>query len=368
MRTLAPQLEQVCRTYVRYRGRKLSYFGGCDYFRLATHPVILRAAREGLSRYGLNVAASRLTTGNHPVYELLERALARFFGVESAVIVSCGYVTNFVVAQALTGHFSHVLIDQHAHSGQVDAAQFFECPVLRFKHRDADDLARALARCGKGARPILLTDGMFTHDGSVAPLEAYLEILPRDATILVDDAHGAGTLGDTGKGAVEVAGVGHRRIIQTVTLSKAFGVYGGAILGTNALRDTIAGRSRLFVGNTPLALPLAGAALRAIELLKKDGRRLRERLAHNTNHVRTALREAGQHPAETPGPIIALNPRNNGEVTRLRRRLLAAGIYPPVVRYLGAPKDSYFRFAISSEHTRQQLDALAKVLIDFSQR
>ena len=368
MNTLAPQLEQLDRTYVRYRGRQLLYFGGCDYFRLASHPAILRATHDGVDQYGLNVAASRLTTGNHPLYEKLERALARFFGAESATVVSCGYVTNVVVAQALAGHFSHVLIDQFAHSGQVDAALFFDCPVLKFKHRDVEDLARVLGRCGKHARPILLTDGLFAHDGSVAPLKAYLKILPRDAMILVDDAHGAGILGDTGKGTPELENVSRQRVIQATTFSKAFGVYGGAILGANGLRDAIAKRSRLFVGNTPLPLPLVNAALCALEILKKDGRRLRQRLSDNTRHVRTALREAVCEVADTPGPIVSLNPRNKRETASLQRQLLTAGIYPPFIRYLGAPKDSYFRFAISSEHTRDQLDALVSALSDFGER
>lgn len=368
MDTLAPQLEQIDRTYVRYRGRKLSYFGGCDYFRLASHPAILRATHDGVDKYGLNVAASRLTTGNHPLYEKLEGQLADFFGAESATVVSCGYVTNLVVAQALAGRFSHLLIDQFAHSGQVDAAQFFDCPVVKFKHRDAEDLARALARCGKATRPILLTDGLFAHDGSVAPLTAYLKILPRDAVILVDDAHGAGILGDTGKGTVEAEAVSRRRIIQTITLSKAFGAYGGAILGTNALRNAIAKRSRLFVGNTPLPLPLANAALCSLELLKKDGRRLRQRLRENVCFVRAVLRTAGLEAPDTPGPILSLIPQNGRERATLQRRLLAAGIYPPLVRYLGAPNASYFRFAISSEHTREQLDMLVNVLGDFGER
>ena len=119
-------LQQVKRTYVRQRGLTLSYFGGCDYFRLGSHPVVLAAVREGLQRYGLNVAASRLTTGNHRLYELLEKKLARFFGVESALLASNGYLPNLMVAQALAGEFSHALIDERAHGSLIDAAQFLD--------------------------------------------------------------------------------------------------------------------------------------------------------------------------------------------------------------------------------------------------
>src|SRR5208282_2737960 len=202
-------LQPLDRNFVRWRGRKLVYFSGCDYFRLARH-----AAAAGLKRFGLNVAASRLTTGHHKIYEILERQLADFFDVEDALLLSSGYLTGIVAAQALAGDFSQALVDERAHPALLDAANQLDCPILKFKHRDADDFARAVARCGRGGRLVVLTDGMFSHDGSVAPLKAYLKILPRDGLILVDDAHGAGVLGKTGKGTPEFEKVSRRQIIQ----------------------------------------------------------------------------------------------------------------------------------------------------------
>jgi len=184
-------LQQISRTYVRYRGRKLAYFSGCDYFRLASHPKVIAALQTGVKRYGLNVAASRMTTGNHVLYGELEAELAGFFGAQSALLVSSGYMTNLVAAQALAGSYSHALVDEGAHTSLADAARLLDCPVLRFKSRDAEALKQAVRRCGPQARLLVLTDGMFSHDGSAAPLAEYLEILPRDALLLVDDAHGA---------------------------------------------------------------------------------------------------------------------------------------------------------------------------------
>ena len=285
MNELAPTLQQVDRTWVIHRGRRLSYFAGCDYFRLASHPAVLAAMQDGVIRYGLNVAASRRTTGNHSLYEQLEQRLAAFFGAGSAVLVSNGYQTNLVVAQALAGRFSHVLIDAQAHASLVDAAPLFECPVLRFEHGNAEDVARIGRRLGARARPILLTDGMFAHNGEIAPLQDYLAALPKDAGVLVDDAHGAGTLGRRGRGTAEHLGVKDRRLIQTITLSKALGVYGGAILGPKTLRKRVISGSRLFGGNTPLPLPLANAALEALNLLRTD-KAMRRRLAVNTLYVK----------------------------------------------------------------------------------
>ena len=360
--TLEPEpLQQIGRTWVRCRNRRLSYFSGCDYFRLASHPRVLAALRAGATKYGLNVAASRLTTGNHLLYRRLERSLVEFFDAPEALLVSSGYVTNLVVAQALAGEFSHALLDEDSHPSLVDAARFLDCPVLRFKHRDPEDVECSVRRCGPGARVILLTDGMFARDGSVAPLADYLGALPKDAWMLVDDAHGAGVLGRTGKGSLEFAGVARRRIIQTVTLSKAFGAFGGAVLGNLRLRRRILQRSRLFIGSTPLPLPLANAALESIRILD-TGRHLRARLAANTNHVRKKLRDVGLRLEETPGPIITLYPAGPSEISHLHRRLLQAGIYPPFIRYPGGPTSGFFRIVISSEHTRAQLETLVKIL------
>ncbi len=354
-------LQQVDRTCVRFRQRKLAYFSGCDYFRLASHPRVGAALQDGLRKYGLNVAASRLTTGNHVLYRELEKELAGFFAAGSALVVPSGYATNLVAAQALAGSFSHALLDDDAHTSLADAAHFLDCPVLRFKSRDPQALGRAVRRCGPGAKLIVLTDGMFASDGSAAPLAEYREVLPRDAWLLVDDAHGAGVLGRTGKGAPEQAGVSRRRLIQTVTLSKAFGAYGGAILGSAQFRQHILDRSRMFVGSTPLPLPLANAALAGVRVLREEAG-LRRRLTENAAYVKTALREAGLALAEKPGPIVPLLPRRRSGAVRLHRALLAAGIFPPFIKYPGGPPNGYFRFVISSEHSRAQLDRLIKVL------
>jgi 7-keto-8-aminopelargonate synthetase-like enzyme len=361
MNSLPPPLRQIDGGYVSFRRRKFSYFGGCDYFRLSRHPAVLRAAKEGLE-LGLNVAASRATTGNHPLYEQLENELAGYFGCETALLVANGYATNLVVTQALAGDFSHALLDERAHPSLADAARFLDCSIARFRHRDVADLDRVLRRLGPGVRLVLLTDGMFSHDGSVAPLNAYLDILPKDALVLLDDAHGAGVLGESGRGTVEYTGAHRRRVIQTMTLSKAFGVYGGAILTTRLRREKIISRSRLFVGSTPLPLPWASAARRAVKILK-SGRAFRRRLSANTKYVKAALAAAGLSNQATPGPIVSIVPRDPREARALQRRLLARKILPTLIRYPGGPPSGYFRFAVSSEHTRAQLDHLVGALI-----
>lgn len=358
-------LQQVDRTYILRLGRKLSYFGGCDYFRLSSHPAVLAAAREGLRRYGLNVAASRLTSGNHALYLDLEKRLARFFGAESSLLVSGGYATNLVVAQSLAGQYSQALLDERSHGSLRDAAQFLDCPILQFKHRDPEDFSRAIRRCGRGARLIVLTEGMFAHDGSVAPLHAYLQLLPRDGLLVVDDAHGGATIGAKGRGAIEVEGIARNRVVQNITLSKALGAYGGAVLCSKALRARMVGRSRIYGGATPVPLPLAFAAGQSLEILQGD-RRLRQRLKQHTDWVRTALRHAGFPLPTNPGPIIGIQVDTPRKANRLRRALLAASILPPSSSYSGTGTNGWFRFAISSEHSRTQLENLVRTLKPFA--
>jgi 8-amino-7-oxononanoate synthase len=166
--------------------------------------------------------------------------------------------------------------------------------------------------------------------------------------------------------AAEHAGVSRNRIVQCVTLSKAFGVYGGAVLASSAIRKKIISRSRVFMGTTPLPPPLAQGALAALKILRREPAR-RRRLFANAQKLRTTLQTAGWEIADTPGPIIRLPMLSSPEAAALKKNLLAAGICPPFLKY-GAASRGAFRFVISSEHTREQLTRLARVLADFKCR
>jgi 7-keto-8-aminopelargonate synthetase-like enzyme len=357
-------LQFVGANEVRLRRRIFTYFSGCDYFRLARNPQVAQAVRRTLAKDGLNVAASRRTTGNHEIYARLETELAAFFGAETALVLPDGYLAPGAAAQALAGEFTQAFVDEFAHGALLDAARLLDCPVKKFPHRDAAGLATMVSGYGRNLRPIILTDGMFSHDGSVAPLRAYLKILPARGLMLVDDAHGAGVLGATGQGSLEHEGVGRSRIIQCATLSKAFGVYGGVVLAARAVREKILVRSRMFAGTTPMPPPLAGAALAALEVLRREPAR-RKKLLRNLFQVRTQLRRAGWDIAETPGPIIRLPLMSAAAAGELEKRLLAAAIYPPFLKYGGSTAHGFFRFVISSEHTLTQLERLVSVLAGF---
>lgn len=349
----AEPLQQVDRTLVLWRGRKLVYFGGCDYHRLSSHPAVLEAMRDGLAEYGLNVAASRKTTGNHLLFEKLEQTAARFFGAERAVLVSSGYLTNLVVAQALRGTLSQALLDERAHSSLQDAVEILGCRVTRFKHRDYAFAAKKLGALKDKRKVALLTDGLFAHDGSLAPIREYRQALGGDVLLWIDDSHAAGVLGKQGRGSIEQAGIARHNVIQTVTFSKAFGVYGGAVLSDSARAEAVIERARAVTGNTPLPLPLAAAVLEAMTLLKRD-RTFLQRLRAN---IATFWETLGAE--QPPSPIVSFVP---AAPERMRKELLKERIYPSLIRYPGGPPEGYFRFAISSEHTPEQVKALARVI------
>jgi 7-keto-8-aminopelargonate synthetase-like enzyme len=354
-------LQQTRRTFVRWKNRTLSYFGGSDYFRLASHPAVTAALRAGLKKFGGNVSASRMTTGNHAIYAELEAALAEFFGAPAALLVSTGYLANSIAAQGLRGNFSRVILEEKAHSSLQDAGHQFRCLIQSFQRAAPDNLAAVLARAGANDKPILLTDGIFGQNGEIAPLDRYLRLLPAHGVILLDDAHGAGVLGANGRGTPEQAGVSRQRVIQTITLSKAFGVYGGAILTTRALRQKIMQSSPMFAGSTPLPPPLANAALKALEILRADPR-FHERLAGNIQYAKSFLRERGLPLLMTPSPAITLYPSTRRQAVALQRRLLSRHVFPSFIHYQGGPPTGFFRFALSSEHTRRQLDDLLGAL------
>ena len=352
----AEALQQVDRTCVRYRGRKLVYFAGCDYLRLSSDPRVVRAVEQTLHKYGLNVAASRKTTGNHVLYEQLERRTAEFFGAEKAIIVSNGYLTNLVAAQGLAGSIDRAYVDERAHQSLKDAALLLGARVETFPHRDAGALRKMVSGGKKAARSAILTDGMFAHDGSVAPLAMYRKIAP-SALVWVDDAHAGGIVGANGRGTIELAGLSRNRVLQTVTFSKAFGVYGGAMLVSGKLWATILERSGIAVGNTPLPLPLAGGVLEALRIAKNPAGR--KRLWKNIDFFHRCL---GRETPGTPTPIIPVMPKNRKQAEELKAGLLRAGIYPSYIIYPGGPKGGYFRFALSSEHTEEQIERLAECL------
>ncbi len=349
------QLEPIDRTHVVWNGQRLLFFGGCDYHRMASHPEVLRTITESLQRDGISTGASRTTTGDHPAYGALEAQLARFAGTEAAVLTPTGFSSNLILAQALAGKFSAVLLDREAHCSLRDATQFLGATVHFFNHRDVSDLTKQRATLGDGP-VVILTDGMFWFDGSVAPVADYLEVMRSGDWLWVDDAHGFGTMGSRGRGTVEQAAVATtERVVTTCTLSKALGCAGGAILGSSAVVQEIWRRSSMFRGSTPVPVPwIRGAAL-ALDLLENGNDDLASKLHENAERVRSQVEGSiGKGPIVTQVGIIC-------DMEKVRATFLEKGIFPAVTEYDGKLS---LRAVISSQHSYEELDRLAACLCE----
>lgn len=256
---------------VERNGRRLISFSCNDYLNLIQHPAIAAAAQEALARYGLGAGASRLVTGNHPLYADLETRLARLKGAESACVFGSGYLTNLGVIPALVGRNDIILIDELAHACLWGGAQLSGARVLMFRHNDVDHL-RALLAQHRAAHPraLVLTDGVFSMDGDLAPLPALSRVARLyDAWLMSDDAHGIGVLGG-GRGSTFAHDAPVDIPLQMGTLSKAIGAYGGYLCAAAPVIELMKSRARTFIYSTALPPAVVAAAIAALELIERD--------------------------------------------------------------------------------------------------
>lgn len=358
-----PELTFVGQTGVLFEGQELTFFGGNDYHRLSRHPDVLRAMMEAAECYGLSTSGSRATTGNHPLYRQLEAKLATFFGSQSAAVLPAGYMSNAALLQTIASEFTVLLVDEAAHPSLREAASQSGLRRVMFRHYDPDDLA---SRCADALshhdRPLLLTDGIAPNTGNPAPLAAFLDVLrPWNGRLHVDDCHGMGVVGVTGKGSWEAANIPRELVYQAGTLSKAFGGFGGVVVGTNALIQSLQTRSMPFIGGTPFPLPVAAAALRAVELLSAEPEQI-TRLARRVRDFKTFLRAQGFPTSAGTAPICSVTFFEEARNNVLYQLLLASGIYPSFINYPGCPPGGHFRFTLSGAHTEEQLEALRAVI------
>lgn len=353
-----PELTFVGRTGVLFEGRELTFFGGNDYHRLSRHPEVVQALIDGAQSYGLSAAGSRVTTGNHPLYRRLETKLAEFFGTEAAALLSSGYMSNTALLQAIRDEFTILFLDEQAHPSLREAAAQSGLRTIVFRHYDLQDLMTHRPTLALEERPLLLTDGVTPNTGEPAPLGAYLTSLRKwDGHLLVDDSHGMGVLGATGKGSWEAAGLSRDRIYQTGTLSKALGGFGGVVVGTDALIRSLRKNSMGFVASTPMPIPVAAAALRSLELLAANPEMISQ-LSKRTLAFKEFLRSQGFQAAAGASPICSVTFFDAARNRVLSQHLLANGIYPSFINYPGCPPGGHFRFTLSGAHTEEQLHAL----------
>ena len=342
-------------------GRWRDYFSGCGYLGLQGRPELLQAASEALQKYGLGTATSRGGYGEHPVYQAVERAAARFFEAERAVYFVSGYLGNAILTQGLWGEYEHIFVDEDSHFSVWDGARTVDVPVTPFRHRDPGDLAaRCRASLKPGERPLLISDGVFPISGEIAPAPDYIQVLePYDGAILcLDDAHATGVIGEKGQGTLEYFQLQGERRYTAYTLSKALAGHGGIIAGDAALIEKLGRNSAVPIAASPSPLPVASASARALELVRRDPG-IAHQLWTNVARARQGLRELGWPLADTPAPIICLGTRPGLDLARLKSELYARDIcIAHITAYSSTPPGGALRIAIFATHTVEQIDRL----------
>lgn len=342
-------------------GRVLLSFGGCNYLGLANHPAVAGAVVQGLARYGTSSSASRETTGNTLAHEALEADLTGFLGLERVLLVPDGYTANIAACQGLGGVCTHAMLDERAHVSLRDAARTAGLEIVRFAHLDAESLRSRLAAIRPGQAAVL-TDGVFTADGAVAPLRTYLEALSDGDRLVVDDCHGLGVLGPGGRGSLLHLGIRDPRVVMTSSLAKGLGCAGGMVAGATAEIARVS-RGTAYVCTTPISPAMAEGTRASLAVLASDPHRV-ERLAMNSERLRVWLHQFGlcEAPSHPCTPIVAFTVGGRPNMERIAAALLAEGIRAPLISYPGGPAEAYFRLTVNAEHTPGQIDCLAGAL------
>ena len=345
-------------------GRDVALFAGSNYLDLARHPEVVEAAARAARDLGCAAGGSRLINGNLDVHEQLEAELAAFFGAGSALVFSTGYMANAGVVPALVGPGDAVVSDALVHASLIDGCRLARASVHVFAHGDADALDARLAEvCASHRRVLVVLDGVYSMDGDVAPLARLVPVAKRHgAIVLLDDAHGTGTLGASGRGSAESLGVGLGDggiDVLVGTLGKALGSFGAFVVGPAALRDLLVNVARPFIFSCALAPPQVEAARASLRLVAREPWR-RERLQANAARLRDRLAAHGISTAPSSTHIVPVVIGDNAPTMAICERLLERGFYAQGIRWPSVPEGTArLRITPMATHAPDDIDALA---------
>jgi len=356
LRRLKP-VESAPGPVVTIEGRPVILMASNDYLGLTTHPALKQAAIVATERFGVGSGASRLVSGTLPPHAELETALARFKGTEAALTFGSGYLANIGLIPALIGAGGLILADRLCHASLIDGCRLSGADFRIFRHRDSAHLEQLLAK-RRGRRPTLIvTDGVFSMDGDLAPLPELIALAERyDAQVLVDDAHGTGVMGQQGRGTLEHFQLEARLPFHMGTLSKALGSSGAYVAGPAALIQHLVNRARSFIYTTAPPPASAAASLAALDILHKEPER-RARLWANRRRWVEGLTVLGFQITDTDSPIVPVLIGEAETAVQMAERLLHLGIYAPAIRPPTVPKEtSRIRTTVTSEHRADHLE------------
>ncbi len=347
----------------RFDGREVINLASNNYLGLANHPRMNAAAARAAAELGAGTGAVRTIAGTMALHRELERRFAAFKHAEAALMFQSGFTANAGTVQAILGPEDVIVSDRLNHASIIDGARLSKAEIKVYEHRDAEHAERVLAETARpGRRQLLITDGVFSMDGDLAPLPELVEVAERHGAIMmVDDAHASGVLGRGGAGTVDHFGLHGRVDIQVGTLSKAIGVLGGFIAGPRHLIEWLENRGRPYLFSTSAPPAVVAACIEALEIIRDEPGRI-ERLWANTRMFKAGLHELGFDTGASQTPITPVITGDEERTQVFARRLFEEGVFTPAIVYPTVPRgQARVRTIVTAEHTEEDLGRALEV-------
>jgi glycine C-acetyltransferase len=350
---------------IKVDGKKLVNLCSNNYLGLSQRKEIVTEAVKGLKSYGLGLNSVRFIVGTLALHKELESAISKFFQTEDAILYSSCFDANGGVFESLVGESDAIFSDELNHASIIDGVRLSKAERFRYPHNNFAELEKQLQTAGKFRRRLIATDGVFSMDGEIAPLDALLKLAEKyDAMLMVDDSHGAGVLGKTGRGSIEEKGVLGKVDILTGTFGKALGGAGGGfVAGRKEIIATLRQKSRPYLFSNSLMPAIASAALFVLKNFDRKFLPLKKKLGDNMIYFRTKLQKLGFTLGGGAHPIIPVMIFDEVKTMALAEEMLKEGIYVRGFAYPVVPKGKgRVRIQISAGHTKKQLDKAVAVL------
>ena len=339
-------------------GKKVLNFCSNNYLGLANHPVIVAASRQAMEKYGVGPGAVRTIAGTMDIHIELEERLAKFKGVESAITFQSGFNANLATIPLLAGKEDAIFSDRLNHASIIDGCRLSGAKIIPYDHCDIVSLELAITEnLSKFRRALIVTDGVFSMDGDVAPLDKIYEVADRyDILLMVDDAHGEGVLGKGGRGIVDHFGLHGKVDVEVGTMSKAFGVMGGVVAGNPVIVEWLQQRGRPFLFSSAMTIPDVAACIAAVDLLESSTA-LVDKLWENARYFKSELKTMGFDTGVSTTPITPVMLGESPLAQEFSRELYEAGVFGMALGFPTVPRGkARIRVMISAAHGHDDLD------------
>ncbi len=338
-------------------GKKVVNLSSNNYLGLSNHPRVKEASIRAIERYGTGAGASRLISGHTNTIKELEERIASFKSTEAALVFGSGYLANIGIIPSIAGDGDVIIADRLNHASIFEGCRISRARLLIYKHKDMNQLEEILHTYSSCKRRLIITDGLFSMDGDIAPLKDIVSIAKRfGALVMVDDAHATGVLGKSGRGTMDHLGIKDGVDIQMGTLSKAIGCYGGYVAGDKSLVDYLINKARSFMFTTALSPAIAAASIAAFDIIEEMPE-IRKRLWENRGYYFKAVTGLGLDTGMSESQIIPIMIGDDKRGLRFSERLLELGVYAPVIRPPTVPKGkTRIRTTMMATHTKEELD------------